>query len=523
MNNIKIETKYIHIAIIILGIIFISFPIFHENLWFDESYTVGIASKSFLDIWIIGSNDVHPILYYWILHIFYLIFGSNIYIYRFISMIPIAILSILGYTHIKKDFGEKVGLLFSFLILFWPISNVYSGEIRMYTWAMLFVSIMAIYSYRIYKQASNEEITKSNKDNIKNWILFIIFSLASCYIHYYGLAVAGIINVMLFIYLIVKSIKNNKKSKENKIYGTNLKCFTISAILQILLYLPWFLIAVTKQLQGLSNGFWIPKPSLEIFIQIFIFQFTGDLDNLIINKTLAIIFGIIISCYTIYCVVKAILRNKEKEEKTNNKPGILAIGIYFIVMFCILMVSIIKPILYARYFLNLTGLFIFFLAFFIAKGSKKVLTITISTIIIIISIITNYNMIAMNYDNSNAKPLAYVKQDLQEGDMILFDNRGSGFVISMQLINIPNCFYDKEQWNVEEAYRAFGKDMLTIKTLEPLNNYKGRIWIVSSDNYDICDEFTNIYGKEKIEIIKKDSFETKYHNYRYTIALIEKE
>ena len=123
--------KYSHIAIIILGIIFISIPIFHQNIWFDESYTVGIVSKSFSDIWNIGSNDVHPVLYYWILHIFYLLFGSNLYIYRIISMLPLAMLGIMGYTYVRKTFGEKVGFLFSFFVLFMPISSVYAGEIRM--------------------------------------------------------------------------------------------------------------------------------------------------------------------------------------------------------------------------------------------------------------------------------------------------------------------------------------------------------------------------------------------------------
>lgn len=40
------KTKYLHIAIIILGIIFITIPVFHNNLWFDESYSVGMANKS---------------------------------------------------------------------------------------------------------------------------------------------------------------------------------------------------------------------------------------------------------------------------------------------------------------------------------------------------------------------------------------------------------------------------------------------------------------------------------------------
>ena len=67
------KTKNIHIAIIIAGILFNCLSIFHPNLWFDEAYSVGLANKSFIDIWTIGGNDVHPILYYWILHIIYLI------------------------------------------------------------------------------------------------------------------------------------------------------------------------------------------------------------------------------------------------------------------------------------------------------------------------------------------------------------------------------------------------------------------------------------------------------------------
>ncbi len=520
MKNKKIKMKYLHIIIIILGSIFVSIPIFHENLWFDESYTVGIVSKSFSDIWTIGSNDVHPIIYYWFLHIFYLIFCSNIYIYRFLSMIPIVILSILGYTHIRKDFGEKTGIFFSFLVLFLPISSVYSGEIRMYTWAMLVVSIMSIYGYRIYQQVYSKK--EEYKVRIRNWTIFTIFSLASCYIHYYGLAAASVINVILLIYLIVQSVKKYKQDKKSKIFTMDLKYFTISAIVQILLYLPWFDIAVLKQIQGLSNGFWIPKPSPEIFLQIFNFQFTGDLDNLYISKTVATVFGAIISCYTIYCIIRTLINKKKTEDTSSNKAGIWAIAIYFIVMLCILIISIKKPILYARYFLNLTGLFIFFLAFFMAKSGRKVLTYIVSILIVSVSIVINYKVISMNYDASNSKPLSYIKQDIQQEDMILFDNRGSGFVISMQLIDNKNCFYDKEQWNVDEAYKAFGNDMLIIHTLEELEEYKGRIWLVSSDDYSIYNEFVEIFGQEKIYLIKKDEFEIKYHNYRYTITLIEK-
>lgn len=87
----KNKTKYIHIAIIIIGTIFLSICAFHISLWFDESYSVGIAKHNFADIWVITGNDVHPALYYWALHIIYLIFGNNILAFRLFSVIATVI------------------------------------------------------------------------------------------------------------------------------------------------------------------------------------------------------------------------------------------------------------------------------------------------------------------------------------------------------------------------------------------------------------------------------------------------
>lgn len=114
----KTKLNYIHIAIIVIGIIFITLPNFHTNLWFDESYSVGMASRNLIDIWTIGSHDVHPILYYWILRFVALISGNSVLAYRLFSVIAISVLGILGYTHIRKDFGEKVrNFIFVFSVL----------------------------------------------------------------------------------------------------------------------------------------------------------------------------------------------------------------------------------------------------------------------------------------------------------------------------------------------------------------------------------------------------------------------
>ena len=81
------KKKILHIAIIILGIITILIPAFHQNIWFDESYSVAIAKHSFIDIWNITGHDVHPALYYWMIHIVYWIFGNNIIAFRLFSVL----------------------------------------------------------------------------------------------------------------------------------------------------------------------------------------------------------------------------------------------------------------------------------------------------------------------------------------------------------------------------------------------------------------------------------------------------
>ena len=192
----SITLKQWHIVLIVVGIIFVSLGAFHNNLWFDECYSAGLARHTFGEIWTIGGNDVHPILYYWMLRIVYLLTGGSIMAYKIFSVIPIAIMIILGYTHIRKDFGGKTGFIFSFLCAFLPEMAQYAIEVRMYSWAILTVTVLAIYAYRLTKE-----------DNTKDWIIFGVSSLMSIYLHYYGLMAAGLINVFLLIYLIVKKRK----------------------------------------------------------------------------------------------------------------------------------------------------------------------------------------------------------------------------------------------------------------------------------------------------------------------------
>ncbi len=440
----KISLKNVHLFIIFVGIIFVNLSIFHTNLWFDESYSVGMAGNSFRDIWEFGSHDVHPILYYYILHIISFITNNSILAFRIFSGIAITLTGILGFTHIRKDFGEKTGLIFSFLIYFSPINSVYANEIRMYAFAMFLVTLLAIYAYRL---------TKENK--ISYWIIFGITSLCSIYTHYYGLMAAGIINILLLLYFI--------KSK-NKNAGITQICI---GILQGILYLPWF-ICFVSQLNSVKKGFWINIEFPKTLIEILGFTFAGNLEFYI---------GAIISVLVLIYIVYVFIKNGKIKK---NIPAVFAMLVYILVIFAAWAISkkMNSDILYYRYIFVVAGLEIFAISFMLAKG-KKICTAIICTIILIMGIINNVSMVKENYSNANQEPIQYIKDNIQEGDVITFKDIGCGSVVAENFTKYTQYYYNEGNWGIEEAYKAFGSQMTTYVKPDFIDmNCKRRCWVI---------------------------------------------
>lgn len=491
----KDKILILNIIIIILGTIFISLGAFHTNIWFDESYSVAISNHSFSEIWNIGGNDVHPVFYYMMLKIVSLIFGNNILVFRLFSIVPIVILSILGITHIRKDYGERTGIIFSFLTLFLPIIAAYSSEIRMYTWVMLFVTITAIYANRIYK----------NELSIKNWVIFALFSLLSAYTHYYGLMFAGIINVILFIYLL-----KNRKGK-NK----DLKIFIIQAIVECLLYVPWLYYFI-KQLTSVGGGYWIKLEFPDTLYNVLGIQYMGSLSNIF-----GFCFAICLYIYLGFVIYRC------KKERISIKNAIKALLLYVLIVFIAFLISLKSPILYPRYLMAITGLLIFFIADIMAKEKSKYITIEICIIIFVTSLISNINIINNNYDNTNMKQIEYLEENIKDDDIIVYSNIGNGSVFAVYFKDNKQYFYNGDHWNVEEAYKAYGPQMETVEDLDFLKDYKGRIWIIdSTDSSFYNDKFkTDDYKVIDSKVIKTkypSSFDTNYSGYEYNLILIEK-
>ena len=316
---------------------------------------------------------------------------------------------------------------------------------------------------------------------------------------------------MLFIFLVRKSVKAKK-------FVPNLRRFIISAVIQIIAYLPW-LVYLFLQMKQVSAGFWIEMSFPETLIEMFLFQFTGNLNKMIyVPEWVGWTFGGIICIYLIYLWIQ------NRKDKKRLKPFYLSCGAYVLILVVIWIISLVmsQPILYARYMLCITGLFIFFVSFIMGKYGNKYINIIILAITLAVSTYINVGLININYDESNNKPITYLEENIEEGDLIIYGNEASGFVVSANFPEVEQYFLDGAYWNVDEAYKAFGPHMKVVHNLDMLADYKGRIWVINSNSTTIANEIMEKYDNAK----KLDEvyFYTEYkEKYEYTFCLLEME
>jgi uncharacterized membrane protein len=221
---------------------------FDNALWGDEAFTARLAKETFADMISQTAADVHPPLYYIFTQIAFHIAGDSGYAYHLVSFLAYLIIIILGLTVVKKEWGKVTA---SLLITFSSLTEYavnYNVEIRMYSWAALFVFASYLSCHYILKNNS-----------WRSWVVFVLSSLGAAYTHYYALVMVAV----FYLCLILLSIK--KKQLRAKI--------TIASIITIAGYLPWFFILL-RTFGRTSSSWWLATiPTLEdCFVTVFSYQ-----------------------------------------------------------------------------------------------------------------------------------------------------------------------------------------------------------------------------------------------------------
>lgn len=271
-----------------------AFLCFSSDIWYDEVFSLGLVRKPVGELISITARDVHPPLYYLILKLLLTAVPENtvamqVAVAKLVSWLPFLCMLLLATFPVKKYFGTWSAGLFFFLTMSMPGLSEYTVEIRMYSYAALFVTIAMTEAWGVLTEG-----------RLKNWILLTGAALCACYTHYFACVAACMIYLYVLLALLLK-----KRKKE-------LKGYLISAAVCIICYLPWLLTAVTKQVSQVKENYWIQPVSLRTLGGCVKFLFAPAFSSEKVSAATAVVLFLLFAGEMVFAVFHLLsLRNQE--------------------------------------------------------------------------------------------------------------------------------------------------------------------------------------------------------------------
>ncbi len=234
---------------ILSGILYLSL-IFNNNLWVDEAFTACIIRGSFPEVWEKTLSDTLPPFYNVAGWVFTSLFGYSSYTLKLFSVLPMLLLLVLNAVVIRRLAGETAALIAALFLSAMPHLLHYGVEIRMYSWALFFLSGAAA--------AALIALRPEKKSGVP---LLALFTVLCGYTHHFALVSAAFLWLLVFCLL-----PKNRKTLGKIMAGA-------SAVL--VLYLPCLFITV-KQLRAAGDYFSMSPLTFSSFLSDFRFPFVTD-------------------------------------------------------------------------------------------------------------------------------------------------------------------------------------------------------------------------------------------------------
>jgi hypothetical protein len=398
------------------------------------------------------AGDVHPPLYYIILKSVFSLFEAfkipfdEIIIGKLVSLIPLILLQLFSFFKLRKDYGWLSAGIFSMAIITMPAMMYYGIEIRMYSWAMFFVTMSFYYAYKITKEP----------DNKINWGLITLFAVLSAYTHYFAAISCFVIFTLLLIWIIVK----------NKAI---IKYWLISVISAILLYLPWINI-LTNQFtdKGGTLSFIPPITVGHVLNQLKFIMVPGQ------ENAFSIALGLALLIIIIFLLAYVLI----KKEDNFLYLGIL---VFFGTSFIVVVESLIyKPSLISRYLVPTLGCFWLGFAILLNKfKNKKEIFYPTLIIFLFIGGINAESFITSEQENERLHNefMDFSTKNIKPNDLIIHFSNFFGLYGTMSYFLENNAhIYNDELKRYNENNILVKKKVNTMEKIEEYINNNKSVW-----------------------------------------------
>ncbi len=358
---------------------------FSNDIWYDELFTVGMIGHSYGELVGLTARDVHPPLYYMITKFFVdlcklLLPGVRaVAAAKIVSVLPYFVLLLYSVTFIRKRFGIFTGGVFLFCVVAMPQLSGYTVEVRMYSWALLFVTAAFLHGYGAVQGPEDEEErrhgrlsaaaygavdmpkgekaggsdrTKGMRQKISaqsqklHGAAMACYALAAAYTQYF------VAPAMVFLYVLLELLRRDRR---------RIREWFLWVAAAAAGYTPW-LVALYRQVTAVNANYWILPLSWRTFGGCVKFLMKPAFTNDTLNVVLAVVMTGIYAAVMIrqvYFLIKSCHNGRENGAVSSRivfmlaGPGVLA----GVILFGFAASMLLRPVFVYRYMIPAMGCF----------------------------------------------------------------------------------------------------------------------------------------------------------------------
>ncbi len=334
-----------------IGLGILSVFSFSGDIWIDEAWTMRFIAPSYSECLELLAADVHPPLYYLIVKlvvdvVHLLDWGiPDVHVAKLCSVVPLLVMVIVGGTYIRKRYGRLSAGMYMVLISCTPVMLAMGVEARMYSWAVLFVSMTYLCAERLVDGRS-----------IRLWGGFVLFSLCAAYTHYYAIV------AVMPAYLYVASALRG-----------GLKAWILACLIVCVCYSPWLLVFV-KQVSRVGENYWIPSVDYGCVVEWVKYVMPN---------------GFFIP---MYLVLASFVVMKWQQKNEGKNAGLIAVFTpAFVILVALVAAMVFRPVFVSRYMVPALGVMWLGVAILTGRFTKCNISVLLAVTTVIVSVCSLFN------------------------------------------------------------------------------------------------------------------------------------
>jgi mannosyltransferase len=450
-----------------------------DSLWFDEVFSVRAAQLSLSQIVSLTSGDVHPPLYYLLLHFWIRLFGETETAVRMLSVCFSILTVVVVYQLALKLFTRSAAFFAGLLTALSPFQVFFAQETRMYS-QLAFLSVASVYFFVLWLK----------DDTLTSGVLYVISTTLLLYTHIYALfVVMAQIIYLVSLFFVARDY-----------FQTRLRRWLTGLLATGLLFLPWAVV-VFRQAGKATHGYWIATPDWLAPLQTLI-EYCGSFW-----------LALLLLPFFVYGLTQS--REPGADDKTNSLPHTRAFLLLWLILPIVLPFLLSKlttPFYLAKYTIAASLPFYLFAAVGIAQIRKGAWRAIIVIVIYIgAGLVLRYDLASLKRERW--RDAAYnVEQSGQPGDLVLFNSTGSYLCFDhyakrkdLTTTVFPYSATDEQAPDELELLRrasveGFGSvhppqtEQQTSEKLQKIVNGRRRVWLITRYDEDFKNTFMKAFG-----------------------------